>query len=313
MAWMSLLHNRPDIASEQSAKHPAPIPMVGMEAIEIPVQIVTGSGLLTLPAQVDIFVNLADPSVKGIHMSRLYNAACRFLEQTPVSFERLSRLSVQLIESQAPLSTQSFLTLSFRYPLKQGSLLSDNYGWRYYPVTFRVRNLDGRLEYELEFQVLYSSTCPCSAALSRHLKVVHFDSVFADWQTLRASEIREWLMREENMGGTPHAQRSVATLQLRFDQSVPMRAIPYWIELVETTLKTTVQTSVKREDEQEFARLNAENLMFCEDAVRMLAHLLDGESAVSDYWVRVQHMESLHPHDAAAVIVKGIQGGFSVG
>ena len=37
---------------------------------------------------------------------------------------------------------------------------------------------------------------------------------------------------------------------------------------MEAALGTPVQTAVKREDEQAFARLNGRNLMFCEDAPR---------------------------------------------
>ena len=36
------------------------------------------------------------------------------------------------------------------------------------------------------------------------------------------------------------------------------------IDRIEDALKTPVQTAVKREDEQAFALLNGENLMFCE-------------------------------------------------
>ena len=44
------------------------------------------------------------------------------------------------------------------------------------------------------------------------------------------------------------------------------------VDLVENSLKTPVQAAVKREDEQEFARLNGQNLMFCEDAARRLQY-----------------------------------------
>ena len=46
------------------------------------------------------------------------------------------------------------------------------------------------------------------------------------------------------------------------------------IDLAEGALKTPVQSAVKREDEQAFARLNGRNLMFCEDAARRIAAVL---------------------------------------
>jgi GTP cyclohydrolase I len=67
---------------------------------------------------------------------------------------------------------------------------------------------------------------------------------------------------------------------------------------------------VKRADEQEFARLNAANLMFCEDAARRVQAELNKDKTLDDFWIRVNHMESLHPHDAVAIVTKGIKGGY---
>ncbi len=61
-----------------------------------------------------------------------------------------------------------------------------------------------------------------------------------------------------------------------------------------------MQTAVKREDEQAFARLNAENLMFCEDAARRVAAALSGDAHVERFEADVAHFESLHAHDAVA-------------
>jgi len=81
--------------------------------------------------------------------------------------------------------------------------------------------------------------------------------------------------------------------------------------LPEGALKTPVQTAVKREDEQEFARLNGSNQMFCEDAARRLKNALNAQSEYLDFWVRVEHIESLHAHDAVAMVTKGVNGGYS--
>jgi GTP cyclohydrolase I len=32
--------------------------------------------------------------------------------------------------------------------------------------------------------------------------------------------------------------------------------------------------------------------------------------AIVDFWLRVEHQESLHAHDAVAVAVKGLDGGY---
>ena len=82
------------------------------------------------------------------------------------------------------------------------------------------------------------------------------------------------------------------------------------IDRVEHALGTPVQTAVKREDEQAFALANGGNLMFCEDAARRIQKALDTDAALSDFHVRVEHQESLHPHDAVAYASKGVEGGY---
>ena len=71
-------------------------------------------------------------------------------------------------------------------------------------------------------------------------------------------------------------------------------------DALEQALGTPVQTAVKREDEQAFARANAENLMFCEDAARRVGAALSALPWVSAWQAKVSHLESLHAHDAVA-------------
>jgi GTP cyclohydrolase I len=86
--------------------------------------------------------------------------------------------------------------------------------------------------------------------------------------------------------------------------------ITYLVDLVENSLKTPVQAAVKREDEQEFARLNGQNLMFCEDAARRLQYEMNKATNIDDFWLKINHLESLHAHDAVSITTKGIPGGY---
>ena len=74
-----------------------------------------------------------------------------------------------------------------------------------------------------------------------------------------------------------------------------------FIRNIESVIGTPVQTAVKRVDEQEFAKLNAQNLMFCEDAARRIKQSLEAMPDVVDYWLKVDHQESLHAHNAVAI------------
>lgn len=64
---------------------------------------------------------------------------------------------------------------------------------------------------------------------------------------------------------------------------------------------TPIQTAVKQVDEQAFAKLNAETLMFCEDAARRIKVSLDQMDFVEDYWFKVEHHERLHAHNAVVI------------
>jgi len=74
-----------------------------------------------------------------------------------------------------------------------------------------------------------------------------------------------------------------------------------------------VQTAVKREDEQAFARANADNLMFCEDAARRVAAVVATSDRVARFDVTVSHFESLHAHDAVARVAGTVAQGSTPG
>ena len=101
---------------------------------------------------------------------------------------------------------------------------------------------------------------------------------------------------------TPHAQRSFARVKVQVGADYFYGDL---INAVEEALQTAVQGAVKREDEQEFALRNGQNLMFCEDAARRVKEALDAQSAIVDYVAEFSHVESLHPHNAVSLISKG--------
>ena len=50
--------------------------------------------------------------------------------------------------------------------------------------------------------------------------------------------------------------------------------------------------------------------MFVEDAGRRLKTALDDDTRWEDFWVRVEHHESLHAHDAVGVFTKCEEEGY---
>jgi GTP cyclohydrolase I len=291
----------PDVATGPEPAAGGALDWVGMDGIELPVRCADGrGGTLTAPARVSVQVNLVDPAARGIHMSRLYLALEKSLGGQALTPAGLCSLLHALVASHAGLASRARLRIEYSQLLRRPALVSDNAGWRAYPVTVEAQLLDERFSVQLGCEVLYSSTCPASAALSRQLNQQRFDEDFAGAVPSQRA-VREWLGSERGMAATPHAQRSTAQVTVRLAAGFDL-PVAELVAMLERALATPVQTAVKREDEQAFAKLNAENLMFCEDAARRIRVALDADPRIAGYRVRAAHHESLHPHDAVAEV-----------
>jgi len=302
----------PDIAADVRPAVAGVLDWVGMGDIEMPVQLQGEAGLtLNAGARVNAFVNLKRGDVRGIHMSRLYLHVDRALSTEPVTPASVRRLLKDFLESHGDLSDRAMVSLRFEHLVRRRALASDNSGWKSYPVSITGVMDRGHFALELGVDVTYSSTCPCSAALARQLIQEQFEADFAAGKPLAREDVLAWLGTEQGIRATPHSQRSVAEVKLRLVPSFQDFPIIEIIDRIEDALKTPVQTAVKRADEQAFALLNGQNLMFCEDAARRIQAALDPDERISDFWLRASHHESLHPHDAVAVATKGVAGGYT--
>ena len=303
-------NNMPDVASRELRKPQAELDWVGMSDIHQPLLVKDGDQTRQVQARVQVYVDLADPKAKGIHMSRLYLILDEHADTRPLTAAGLKLLLASVLESHRGLSSRAFVQFEFDYYLRRNALVSDNSGWNSYPVTIKGTLIDRDIHLELGIGVFYSSTCPCSAALARQLIQNQFEADFGRRGSVNASEVKAWLGTEQGVVATPHSQRSVARLLVKLRDGLIHFPITDLIDDVEATLKTPVQTAVKREDEQEFARLNGQNLMFIEDAGRKLKVLLLQDERLRDFWVRIEHHESLHAHDAVGVFTKGVADGY---
>lgn len=310
----SFLRDMPDIANEARPEVAGKLDWVGMNEIEMPVRIEDDAGgLIQSTALVTAYVNLVDPDVRGIHMSRLYLHLDQGFDARPLNPGTLRQLLRSFLDSHQGLSDRALIRVDFDYVTRRPALQSDNEGWRRYPVSM-IGILDAK-EFSLEMglEILYSSTCPCSAALARQVIQDKFRHDFFGQEQVDFEKIHEWLGSEEGILATPHSQRSAAEIRVRLTPTFTMFPIVELIDEIESALKTPVQATVKREDEQAFTRLNGSNLMFCEDAGRRIQTALNSDERILDFWARCTHYESLHPHNAVSVVTKGIDGGYVAG
>ncbi|WP_297837935.1 GTP cyclohydrolase FolE2 [Pseudomonas sp.] len=283
----------PDIAV-QALDQASPLDWVGMCAIALPI---TFKGQ-RITAKADAGVSLDDNETRGIHMSRLY-LALEVLENEELNPALLRRLLEQFLDSHKGLSNSAFLRIEAELLLKRSALVSALYGWKSYPVEIIARIEHGVFHVELTFDVSYSSTCPCSAALARQLIQQQFAADFSG-KSLDHAQVLSWLGSTQGIVATPHSQRSSAKVHVQLNPLMHELPIVELIDDVEHALGTAVQTAVKRADEQAFALANGQNLMFCEDAARRVSLVLKRVPVINAFDLTVVHAESLHAHDAVA-------------
>ena len=272
---------------------------VGMEKIGLPIRFTLADfSVATTSAKTDIFVSL-DTSAKGIHMSRLYLKLNEVLANQSLTPTRLNQLLASVLTSHKDISESAMIKLMFDLPLTKKALLSENVGYQIYPVTLTQQTDAGVSKTFIELTIPYSSTCPCSASLANQLNAEAIINQFPE-ENLSKQKLVKWLTSGKAGLATPHNQRSYVYIKLEVLQDC-WRNLDELIFEIEEVIGTPVQTAVKREDEQEFAKLNGNNLMFCEDAARRLKKFLEDLSYVTDYWFKVEHQESLHAHNAVVI------------
>lgn len=281
---LSLNQNLADVAESRTVFQP--LSWVGMEQIEAPI---LWNGY-TLNAKLDAGVSLTHKNQRGIHMSRIYEILNQELFSKNWSTNIVNRILDQILFSQTNKAKESItdkasLRMRLTVPMKTRSLISNLEGFRQYPLELLFeKKMNSKISLILSTVITYSSTCPASAALSLQLN-----------ESL------------DRFTATPHAQRSTAEILLQLNQIEDLDLEKYFSELVfsiEKALGTPVQTLVKREDEQQFAKLNAENLMFCEDAARRISAAIKLSNNILEYSVKVNHFESLHPHNAVSFVTE---------
>ncbi|MDO6563419.1 GTP cyclohydrolase FolE2 [Amphritea sp. 1_MG-2023] len=303
---MQTIKPLPDVAAHHAASHALTLQWVGMEDIALPLRLnVDDNQQLSINAKANLYVSLDNPDAKGIHMSRLYLQMNNHLANRPLNRESIAQLLSFMVESQQGISQGARLQLQFELLLQRNSLKSNEQGYQSYPCTLNAEHLEGRLDITLALTIPYSSTCPCSASLSRQLYSEAIDQQFGGTAIDKEALLR-WLQSDAGSIATPHSQRSYAYLKIQLnDHSFP--PLSGLIARFEAALGTPVQAAVKRSDEQEFARLNAENLMFCEDAARRIKQSLEALDEITNYWFKVEHQESLHAHNAVVIDQKYTQ------
>lgn len=280
-------HSLPDTQNSDASEilgANVPIMQVGISNFRIPLRFMTVKGEpITLETSVTGTVSLGADK-KGINMSRIMRVFYEFQDRvfTPELLEDI------LMEYKERIgSSRARLKLAFNYPIIKASLRSGMEGYQYYECAYEgILDDLGRYRKIIHFDFVYSSACPCASDLSEHARETRDKYAIA------------------------HSQRSKARLSVEILHGKTL-TIEDLQAMCDRALLTETQVMVRREDEQAFAELNGDQTKFVEDAARLLYEAVDSDPRIADFQIACAHLESLHSHDAVAVINKGVDKGFS--
>jgi GTP cyclohydrolase I len=289
-----------------------PINKVGVSGVDLPVNFIRRDGSVEkLTTSVSLYGSLDNPNAKGLNLSR-FPIVMHEQIANHVSIDGITHILDILQKKQG--SKDVYCKMKFKYPWTQKALrtrkeLSDDAldhevfkvvdgvklshekaeGYIYYDCVLEGQKHDSQYKFFLTVNYVYSSTCPCSFELAQDA----------------------YLKRGRAANG--HSQRSIAKITVQFDPNNVVY-IEDLVEMARNKVPTEVVIICKRRDEQAFAELNGSNLLFTEDAIRLLYQGLDemyDKGKISDFSITTDHIESLHPWSATAVIRKGVTGGLN--
>ena len=202
---------------------------------------------------------------RGTHMSRFVEA----LNEGPISISvnELHSLPQQLLERLK--AENSKVSIKFPYFIEKSSPLSGALGLMDYEVNFETVANQDKVDSKIVLKIPVTTVCPCSKAISER---------------------------------GAHNQRGIVTYSVRFNETL-------WIEdlicLVESCASSQLYSLLKRSDEKHVTEKAYDNPVFVEDLVRNIAMKSNELPNILWYRIEAENFESIHNHNAYAVIEKG--------
>jgi len=202
-------------------------------------------------------------------MSRILRVLNKYID-VAISSDYIDLVLKKLCESlQSP---SSYLRIKFKYFLKRKAPISNSIGYMYYPAIFEGELLeDGTIKHYLTVSVDYTSLCECSKEISE-------------------------------VGA--HNQRSNAEIKILYQKENPI-----WIEdiidIVDKHASCSIYPVLRRVDEKYVTEYAYKRPRFVETMARKVALDLENENRIQGFVVVINHYESIHQHNAVAIVHGG--------
>jgi GTP cyclohydrolase I len=166
-------------------------------------------------------------------------------------------------------SQQAHVDFEFPFFLEKKAPVTGAVGLMDYNVRFSASLQNDEFDFVLTITAPVTTLCPCSKAISEY---------------------------------GAHNQRGQVTYSVRFQK-------PIWIEdlivLVESCASSELYSLLKRPDEKFVTEHAYQNPVFVEDLVRNIALRSNQEPNITWYRIEAENFESIHNHNAYALIEKG--------
>ena len=213
-------------------------------------------------ATLSLAVNLPK-DVKGTHMSRFVEALND--NNTPLSVSSIDSLTLSLLK-RLP-AEEAHVNMRFPYFRNKPAPVTQKSGLLYYEVELDITTAkNSETSTIISVYVPVTTLCPCSKAISQY---------------------------------GAHNQRGVVTLSVKATSSLWIEDL---IQLIEESASAQLYSLLKRDDEKFVTEQAYENPVFVEDLVRNVATKVETITNISWYRVEAENYESIHNHNAYAVI-----------
>jgi GTP cyclohydrolase I len=257
-----------DVQSRRDTRR-IPIQKVGIKNLQYPITVLDRlNKSQNTTAMVSMYVDLPH-NFKGTHMSRFVEILNR--HHGRISPGRLDDILNAMI-GKFNCET-AHLEMRFPYFIKKAAPVSGAESLMNYNCAFiaSLKKKNGKELFDLiiEAGVPVTMVCPCSKEISAR---------------------------------GAHNQRSTVTIRVRSKELVWLEEL---IEIAERAASAPVYSLLKREDEKKITESGYDRPRFAEDAVRAVAKQLEGDKRVIWYQVESENQESIHNHNAFAMVTSG--------
>jgi len=253
-----------------------PVDLVGVKGVVLPFRIKesnnNGDGkeiLQKVICTISASVSLSSFR-RGINMSRVVRVLNKY-----VNYEISKSLIREILENlcKSLQSEKAKISMEFLYLRKKQAPKSKEIGWVYYPITLSgfLDKEDNDFTYWLKVGVNYTSLCECSKEISEY---------------------------------GAHNQRSLAEVFIFCDDENDLPVVDRIIDVIEKNASCEIYSVLKRVDEKYVTERAYKRPRFVETMCRNVSHGLE-KLGFENFIVVVTHYESIHQHDAFAVIYKG--------